>query len=572
MQQFCQNWINIVQQPGRMFSFYLIFKTKGWSNSDYEYFTDEEVISVNPHYEGKLVGTLLKVLDIELKTDKDPEYFKGKEISCRIKIALSSADFGSDSDYSTTKTLFFSPYYVYKAERKEETDSLILTCYDAMIDSSITYDLSTTEHPLSFPITVKEYLQAICKRLGWAASFPDSLSDNLAVKVNNEYYLDFANEGGDTATEASAVSSFTFRDVLEQLGQLLGGCLAFLHDISGSAPELTVVYPSFPESDLTLPVSNQQTVKIESVYGPINCVACVDSSLEEYTANKDTASIETYGECRFEIVDNQILIAQTNDFLAGIFSKLNGLTYTPYEFNSFGYGYLDFGDCFYLETKDGSKYHTIMLCDDMKFSRGFTETAFAKALTASNGEYSELTEAEKALNRVKIKIDRLNQIITYIAQDTAGNKTLIEQTPEAILTQISGQYASSEELENVKIALETKINEKAGEITETFTERLKDSTDGSSAKIEEINAYIKRGIDTTDNRPFITLYTSDDDEPVLTLKNNVVYFFEDGVEGTRLTNRTVYSGNGQFEESVAVGRFAWVLRSNGHYSLVKRGY
>lgn len=108
----------------------------------------------------------------------------------------------------------YGNYIVKDVEKQEDTNSYKITCYDKMLYSMKDYENSS----ITFPITVKNYLIAICNKIG--LTFKDSNFANYDKTISEELYLD--NEGNSLG--------YTFRDVLDEIAQVSGGTICISDD------------------------------------------------------------------------------------------------------------------------------------------------------------------------------------------------------------------------------------------------------------------------------------------------------------------------------------------------------
>ena len=133
-------------------------------------YRDEQIISMNPHYEGSLLKTVMKCLDIELDGDllEDTSAIVGLAIAGKAVAGVSevtdentilSPRFGvkspSDTDYSY---IDYGTYLIKETKRDEDSQSISIECYDFMLQSMIPYDLALDYKQ---GVTVKDFLDAI---------------------------------------------------------------------------------------------------------------------------------------------------------------------------------------------------------------------------------------------------------------------------------------------------------------------------------------------------------------------------------------------------------------------------
>ena len=379
-------------------------------------YKDEQIISMNPHYEGSLLKTVMKCLDIELDGDllDNPSAIAGIAIAGEAVAGVVKATdrntikrpkFGvkapGDSDYSYIQ---YGSYIVKESTKDEEKRSITLECYDLMLLSMIPYDLIID---YSAGVTVKDLLDAICDRLGWAKGY--SAFYNSGVLVDGEKYT----------------SSDTFRDVLDDIAEVAGGMIGFVGD------ELKVIYPA--DNGQTIDEENLKSLKIGKKYGPINSVVLSRTPQEDNIYKQDTDSITEHGLTEIRIENNQIIDSHREDFMDGICEALFGLTFELYELESFGIGYLGFGELFTLQTADGADHKALMLCDDLEITQGVSENSRLEAPVATETDYKAASPTDKLLNKTILKVDKQAQEITALVSKTEN----IGSSVDGLATQIT---------------------------------------------------------------------------------------------------------------------------------------
>lgn len=171
----------------------------------------EELNSITPHYEGAILKSVMKQLDI----DSNVEIPIGTILRYQFGVKV-----GNEYEY-----IDYGNYVVYSVEKQEDTYSYKITCYDKMLYAMKDYENSN----ITFPITIKDYLEAICEKVG--LEYEGSQFANSDKVIDNELYLD--NEGRSL--------EYTFRDVLDEIAQVSGGTICinnedklevrYIHDV-----------------------------------------------------------------------------------------------------------------------------------------------------------------------------------------------------------------------------------------------------------------------------------------------------------------------------------------------------
>ena len=380
-------------------------------------YKDEQIISMNPHYEGSLLKTVMKCLDIELDGEllEETSAIVGIAIAGKSVVGVAeltetntivAPKFGvkanGDTDYSYIE---YGTHLIKEAKKDEESQTISLECYDMMLLSMIPYDLALD---YTQDVTVKDFLDAICDRLGWNKGY--TTFHNCDVLIDEEKYD----------------ISDTFRDVLDDIAEVAGGMIGFVGDA------LTVIYPT--SSGEVIDEENLKSLTIGKKYGPINSVVLSRTPQEDNIYKQDTDSIAVNGMTEIRIENNQIIDTHREDFMDGICEALFGLSFELYELESFGIGYLSFGDFFAIKTADGVEHKALMLCDDLQITQGVKEESKLEEPEITNTDYSAASETDKTLRKTILRVDKQsNEITALVSKTEALEGGLAEVTKKAEL-------------------------------------------------------------------------------------------------------------------------------------------
>lgn len=462
-------------------------------------YSEESIVSMTPHYDGSLFSSVMRCMDIQLDSVPELTFADGVTVAgtavAGISIASEEIDLitiksprlgvkvPEEADYNYKD---FGTYIIKESKYDDDSATLNLECYDLMLRSMIPYDLVLD---FSADVTVKDLLDAICIRLGWAIGY--------TTFTNSDVVLD--GEKFD--------SSVTFRDVLDQIAQAVAGVIAFKDDA------LCVLYPT--SSGEVIDASNLKTLAIGEKYGPINSVVLSHTPQEDNVYANDAASISQNGLTEIKIENNQLMDSQREAFIGGIFERLNGLEFYLHELQSFGIGYLDLCDIFKIETLDGTQYETIMLSDELQISQGLAENSSAKAPAATEAEYTATSPVDKLLNKTILRVDEQAQEITALVSKTEQAVEDIESLSEQV-THMAEVMIDSD---SVDIKISTAIDGKDSIETSTGY-----TFDENGLNISKSGEEMKNRLDNTG------MYVTRDDEEILSANN-------DGVSALNLTSR-----------------------------------
>ena len=155
------------------------------------------VISINQSYEGSLLKSVMKTLKIDSKV----LIAKGSVVNWQLGLKV-----GNSYEY-----LNMGNYIVNKVEKQEDKNSYLITCYDKMLLSMIDYE----DMELTFPISIRDYLDEICDYLGITFGSSNDTFINYDQLLNVDLYLD----------NNKNKIGYTFRDVLDDIAQVTGSII-----------------------------------------------------------------------------------------------------------------------------------------------------------------------------------------------------------------------------------------------------------------------------------------------------------------------------------------------------------
>jgi hypothetical protein len=431
-------------------------------------YTSEDVISFAPSFEGTLLTSVMQQAEIEM-TGYGPDFaeaMKGERLLISLSVAAGE----------TTGVKEFGTFTVKDAEYKDETASVILTCYDLMLAAMTEYapvGAFPEEGDETAPqVTLGAYLQAICDHLGIELATPTFVNSDVVIdeeKYNAEY---------------------TFRDVLTEIAQAAAGTIAIKGD------KLYVLYPTATEK--TIEPSNLKSITIGELYGPVNSVVLARTPQEDNIYRKDETAEKV---CEIKIENNQLMDSHREDFIEGIYNALYGLTYYPHEIESYGIGILDICDLFTIETLDGTTYTALHLSGEMEITQGLVERTKGAAPEATETEYKAASESDRRLNKTILRVDKQEQEIQALVTRTENQEN--ELTGQ--LEQITNKVETLMTPEQVQIL----VSETVGGI-DSVTTATGYTFDKDGLRIQKAGEEIENKLDNTG------MYVNRADDNVLT--------------------------------------------------------
>ena len=362
-----------------------------------------ELNSITPHYEGSILKSVMKQLDIE----SNVEIPKGTVLNCQFGLKVNNG----------YEYLNFGNYVVYDVEKQEDTKDYKITCYDKILYSMKSYESMN----ISYPITVRNYINQICNKLGLTFRNINDEFANYDKEITTELYLD--SEGNDLG--------YTFRDVLDELAQVTASTIC----INESTDELEIRYINDTNDLIDEYYLKDVNVKFGEKYGPINSIVLSRASESDNVYLQDEDSIATNGLCEIKIKDNQIMnFNNRSDYLPDILEKLDGLEYYLNDFSSTGIAYYNLCDRYNIRI-DNNTYSCIMFNDEFKITQGLEEIIHTELPEESETDYTKADKTDRKINQTYLIVDKQNQTIQSLVSevgDYSDRISTVEQDVESI--------------------------------------------------------------------------------------------------------------------------------------------
>lgn len=452
-------------------------------------YTSEDIVSCTISHDGELLSAIMKEADIELAGVGGPDFaenIKGEKLF--IKLVAKGGETTAEREYGT--------FIVKEAEYKDETNSVVLTCYDLML-------LAMTEYnPIIEPgktMSLYDYFETLCADIG--LKFEITIYPNMNVEIDGEKFDE----------------SYTKRDVLTQIAQAAGGTIAIKND------KACVLFPK--ASGAIVEPSNLKTIEIGELFGPVNSVVIARTPQEDNIYKKDETAEKI---CEIKIENNQLMDSHREDFIDGLYEALKGLTYYPHRVESFGIGILDICDLFTIETLDGKTYTSLHLSGEVKIDQGIVETTEGAAPASTGTEYKAASESDRVLNKTILRVDKQEQTIQALITKTESSTNNLTGQVEEITRKLE-QTATPEQVELI--------------ISETVS-GIDSITTSTGYTLNQDGLRIKKSGDEIENLVDNTgMYVNREDDNVLTAN-------AEGVQAINLTSKQylIVGKNSRFED------------------------
>jgi hypothetical protein len=186
------------------------------------------------------------------------------------------------------------------------------------------------------------------------------------------------------------------------------------------------------------------------------------------------------------------------------------------------------------------------------------------SLTGSDVVNSKRTDdGIKRLNRA-IKADYNVNTEAIVETVKAEMSSLIQQTSEALLLEVSEQYASQSGMSEIISTTMTQLSDSFEFLFSEISTKVDTNDASAREQFAEIKQYIR-----FENGNIILGEVGN--EITLRLENNRIVFLDDGAEVAYITDKHLTIKDASFLNSMRIGTFAFLPRDNGNLSLVKVG-
>ena len=417
------------------------------NNVEYE-LSSEQLNSIQPHYEGDILKSVMKQLDL----DSNVDIAKGTifNLQVGIKVRNDEIDDSIPNNYRINYDYInYGNYIVYSSEKQEDTNSYLIKCYDKMLYAMKDYE----NLGITYPITIQNYLGAICTHLG--LTLKSSNFTNYNKTINSELYLD---------AQGNSLG-YTFRDVLDEIAQATASTICINEDDD----ELEVRYITQTNDVVDEEFFDENNVNFGETYGPVNTITFKRSADSDVISVSYPEDLPDDEKIEISISDNQILNGNNRDeYIDNILNRLLGLTYITNDYSSKGILYYNLCDR-YTASIFGTTYNCVMLDDDVTIENGVKENVFTEMPKISETDYTKADKTDRKINQTYLIVDKQNQTIESVV-----SQTIDTTNPDSAVNKVS-------RLTQRVDSLESEISNVTGMVA------TKDSTSGSITFTDETN-------------------------------------------------------------------------------------
>lgn len=282
----------------------------------------------------------------------------------------------------------YGTFRVVEQEENKDTQQSTIKMYDKMYEALRLYELYDVEYPM----TLKEYVGAICGALGWTLGTSSFLNDDLVVSA-----------------DLFAFQGFTYRDVLEQIAEITGTMIYF-----NTEDELVLV--EMGESVVeTLSQTVLRKLNTEAQWGGVNSVAFARTPVDQdfvwrggYVSppilleDGDELLMEDGEELLLEILveieglfqirfENNLLVDSDREaYIDSISDEFTGFSLVPFDATTIFLGYLELGDKVKVQDRNAVEYESYITSVELQVGEGFKEVVSASIPPKSRSNFKRI--------------------------------------------------------------------------------------------------------------------------------------------------------------------------------------
>lgn len=447
---------------------------------------NEQIISVSPHYEGAILKSVMKQLDIVC----DNNIPINTELNYRFGVKTRNnevIDYRDNYDYVN-----FGSYIVYSSEKQEDTGKYKIICYDKMLYTMKDYEKLN----ITYPISIRDYINAICNYLGLTFKNANDTFANYNRQIQSELYLTYNSE--DQVWESL---DYTFRDVLDEIAQATASTICINEDDD----ELEIRYVNDTQDLINEEYLKDVNVDFGEQYGPINTIVLSRNSGNDKVYMTYPPDLPISERNAIEICDNQIMNwNDRSDYLSDILNRLNGLTYYLNDYTSTGITYYSVCDKYSVQIGE-TVYPCVMFNDDIKITQGLVENIHTERPEESDVDYTKADKTDRRINQTYSIVDKQNQKISDVITTVTEQNDKISEVTQTV----------------------DEINAKLTNITDLT---VSDESNYATVELDGINAsepVMLRIHPTSENLSFLYPYSNTYPSSTTYLKTIIIRFYNE---------------------------------------------
>lgn len=376
----------------------------------------DDLNAVTPSYQGAILKSVMKQLDIDSNVAIPIGTILKYEFGLKVNGEYEYINYGN--------------YVVYSIEKQEDTNSYKIVCYDKLLFSMLDY----VKLPITYPITVRDYINSLSLVLGLQFANKDSEFANYDKMIKSDLYDGLG---------------YTIRDILDELAQVTASTICLNEN-----DELEIRYITETSDTIDEEFLKDVNVNFGEKFGPVNTIVLSRSANSDNVYYPETLPENPY---ELKISDNQIMNDNDRaDFLPDIYNKLNGLEFYTNDFVSTGIVYYDLCDRYSVKVGDNT-YSCVMFNDEVLVTQGLEENVYTELPEQTETDYKHASKDDRTINQAYI-----------IAKKNEGKIEEVVSSVDSANERINKVETTQTDTERKITIITTNIDEN-GNVTEVTT-------------------------------------------------------------------------------------------------------
>ena len=410
----------------------------------------DDLNAVTPSYQGSILKSVMKQLDIDSNVEIPIGTILKYEFGLKVNGEYEYINYGN--------------YVVYSIEKQEDTNSYKMVCYDKLLYSMLDY----VKLPITYPISVRDYINAISTALG----------------------LKFANKSGTFANYNKQIQAdlydglgYTFRDILDELAQVTASTICLNNN-----DELEIRYITETGDTIDEEYLKDVNVNFGEKFGAVNTIVLSRSGDSDSVYYPEVLPANPY---EIKISDNQIMNGNDRaDFLPDIYNKLNGLEFYTNDFVSTGILYYDLCDRYSVKVGNNT-YSCVMFNDEVLVTQGLEENVYTELPEQTETDYKHASKDDRMINQVYIIAKKNEAEILALVSTTETIQKEINPTKDESGSEIIIEDASNNPLTYLEIEGKSKQKKRSGKNLLPFEVGYTETKNGVTLEVLENGIKLK---------------------------------------------------------------------------------
>lgn len=349
--------------------------------------------SFKPSFTGSLFTSIMQKIEIEVKNGK---------VLTENTIVQPKHGLKVNGKY---EYINYSNYNVYSSEINYDTNIVKTVAYDDLIKFMVKYELSKLN--ISFPITIRNFVKAICNYIGTQLYSTDFFNADLIIEE-----------------DLFTALNCTFRDVIDYICQVTL-TTAIIKDNK-------LYFKAITETNKTITPNLLKKLKLKQEFGRCNSLVLGRGELNDNVYSKDDLLIQEDGlhEIRFD--NNEIIDKRREAVIDDMFEQIKGLKYYSFESKDLGIGVFEPADLCEMQDLDRNTYKVLILNQSMTITSGCEGSMGADVPATSTTKYQYATDSQKRQSKTEITVDKQNQKITQLVSKSEEHEETLVKHEEDI--------------------------------------------------------------------------------------------------------------------------------------------